>query len=403
MSMGLSILSITLKVLGVIFLFAAALGLLRFKDPLQRMHAATKAGTIGAGLVLAGAVLLIDSTEGQIIGLLAILFLFLTAPVSGHLLGRAAYVSGAELIGIEERDALMGVLARQADSPDPGSIPSYTVIPPLTDVRFAIIAPNEERIARRARDIAIANDVVVEARAIIDTNLVQSSVLADKARESIKARLADAVTTVKPLFVHNTPKLSLFYTEGDAEALIPDGRNAGSLLILPPSGWCLHGTDLHPAESGTPPADVLRLAHFHAGPVLFTGDKTTPATAAQVVVVDDGTNSIVEGLIWTLKARLWNAPQVMIVVRSDVGRTASIKKALAAAGLHTPLEVVEHQRDGVALVPDTLSDCDAVITSSLPPRLYQEHGHSWRRFIAETWTGEVLVIPHRARSSRVQS
>jgi len=216
MSMGLSILSITLKVLGVIFLFAAALGLLRFKDPLQRMHAATKAGTIGAGLVLAGAVLLIDSTEGQIIGLLAILFLFLTAPVSGHLLGRAAYVSGAELIGIEERDALMGVLARQADSPDPGSIPSYTVIPPLTDVRFAIIAPNEERIARRARDIAIANDVVVEARAIIDTNLVQSSVLADKARESIKARLADAVTTVKPLFVHNTPKLSLFYTEGES-------------------------------------------------------------------------------------------------------------------------------------------------------------------------------------------
>lgn len=84
----------------------------------------------------------------------------------------------------------------------------------MTDVRFAIIAPNEERIARRARDIAIANDVVVEARAIIDTNLVQSSVLADKARESIKARLADAVTTVKPLFVHNTPKLSLFYTEG---------------------------------------------------------------------------------------------------------------------------------------------------------------------------------------------
>jgi multicomponent Na+:H+ antiporter subunit G len=116
MSLSLAVLSVILQILGVIFLFAAALGLLRFRDPLQRMHAATKAGTIGAGLVLAGTVVVIEGVEGQIIGVLAILFLFLTAPIAGHLLGRAAYVSGAELVGISERDALKGVLARQLKS-----------------------------------------------------------------------------------------------------------------------------------------------------------------------------------------------------------------------------------------------------------------------------------------------
>lgn len=115
MSTLLAVLSILLNLSGAFFLFAAALGLLRFKDPLQRMHAATKAGTIGAGQILAAAALLADSVEGRVMGGLAILFLFLTAPIASHLLGRAAYVSGATLVGIEESDALQGVLERQTE------------------------------------------------------------------------------------------------------------------------------------------------------------------------------------------------------------------------------------------------------------------------------------------------
>lgn len=123
MSTLLALLSIVLNLSGAFFLFAAALGLLRFKDPLQRMHAATKAGTIGAGQILAAAVLLADSVEGRLIGGLAILFLFLTAPVASHLLGRAAYVSGAALVGVEEKDALKGVLPRQTDPLERRSVP----------------------------------------------------------------------------------------------------------------------------------------------------------------------------------------------------------------------------------------------------------------------------------------
>lgn len=116
MSVVLGVLAIIFMLGGVVFLFAAALGVLRFPDPLQRMHAATKAGTAGAGLMLIGAMLALARTDATIIGLLAVVFLVLTVPVAGHLLGRAAYISGCALLGVEGKDALKGVLARH-DSP----------------------------------------------------------------------------------------------------------------------------------------------------------------------------------------------------------------------------------------------------------------------------------------------
>jgi multicomponent Na+:H+ antiporter subunit G len=41
-----------LMVTGSIFCLVAALGIVRLPDPLTRMHAATKAGTLGAGLLI---------------------------------------------------------------------------------------------------------------------------------------------------------------------------------------------------------------------------------------------------------------------------------------------------------------------------------------------------------------
>ncbi len=114
MTLVLAVLSIALNLAGAGFLFAAALGLLRFKDTLQRMHASTKAGTVGAGLILLGTALTIEGTTGTVLALLAIIFLFLTVPIAGHLLGRAAYVSGSDMVGIEGKDALEGVLKRRS-------------------------------------------------------------------------------------------------------------------------------------------------------------------------------------------------------------------------------------------------------------------------------------------------
>lgn len=97
---------------GVIFLFAAVFGLLRFADPLQRIHATTKSGTVGAGLILVGVMIDMGDSQAVFIGSATVIFLMLTIPIAGHLLGRAAYVSGARLEGLHGEDALNGVLDR---------------------------------------------------------------------------------------------------------------------------------------------------------------------------------------------------------------------------------------------------------------------------------------------------
>ena len=76
---------------------AAALGLARLPDIFIRMHASTKAGTLGAGLIMVAVALYSPDTGIALRALLTSLFLLLTAPVSAHIVGRAAYRTGARL------------------------------------------------------------------------------------------------------------------------------------------------------------------------------------------------------------------------------------------------------------------------------------------------------------------
>lgn len=84
-------------ILGGAFAAIAGLGLLRLPDVLIRMHASTKAGTLGVGLVTIGVALHFDSALITTKVVLIILFLLITAPVAAHLIGRAAYRSGTPL------------------------------------------------------------------------------------------------------------------------------------------------------------------------------------------------------------------------------------------------------------------------------------------------------------------
>ncbi|MFC3608126.1 monovalent cation/H(+) antiporter subunit G [Stutzerimonas tarimensis] len=108
----IDLLAILFKICGVIFLFAATFGLVRFSDPLQRIHASTKAGTVGAGLILMGVMIQMGGWDVASIGIATVIFLMLTIPIAGHLLGQAAYVSGARLDGMRGENALEGVLER---------------------------------------------------------------------------------------------------------------------------------------------------------------------------------------------------------------------------------------------------------------------------------------------------
>lgn len=79
---------------GAVFGFLAALGVLRLPDLYTRLHAASKAGVVGAGMILAAVGIV--SGDGSVVmrSVLGIGFLLLSTPVSAHLLARAGYKAG---------------------------------------------------------------------------------------------------------------------------------------------------------------------------------------------------------------------------------------------------------------------------------------------------------------------
>lgn len=83
-----------LMVLGALFSLLAAVGLLRLPDLYLRMHAASKAGTMGAGLLLASVACVAFDVSVVLRALAGFVFLLLTAPVGAHLLAKAAYFAG---------------------------------------------------------------------------------------------------------------------------------------------------------------------------------------------------------------------------------------------------------------------------------------------------------------------
>lgn len=74
---------------GAGFVLIAAIGIVRLPDLLTRMHASTKAGTLGALLVLVGLGLHVGTGEVVSKVVATILFLLLTAPIAAHMIGRA--------------------------------------------------------------------------------------------------------------------------------------------------------------------------------------------------------------------------------------------------------------------------------------------------------------------------
>lgn len=77
---------------GAIFTFIGSLGLARLRDFYTRLHGPTKATTLGVGcLLIASALFFSVRDEGvSLHEVLVTLFLFITAPVSAHLLAKAA-------------------------------------------------------------------------------------------------------------------------------------------------------------------------------------------------------------------------------------------------------------------------------------------------------------------------
>ena len=75
--------------IGLVFTLVAAIGLLKLADPMMRLHAPTKAGTLGIGaFLMASMIHSYAFGEGSLHELLIMAFLFVTAPVSANFIAR---------------------------------------------------------------------------------------------------------------------------------------------------------------------------------------------------------------------------------------------------------------------------------------------------------------------------
>lgn len=87
----IDVITAILLVLGGSFCLIAAVGVIRLNDVYARMHASTKAGTLGLALICLAFMLHGDGWAGVIEGLFVFLFMIFTAPIGAHLIGRAAF------------------------------------------------------------------------------------------------------------------------------------------------------------------------------------------------------------------------------------------------------------------------------------------------------------------------
>lgn len=105
-----------LALVGSALVLLAGLGVVRFGDPLARMHALAKASTLGILLILAGAAIGLSSVNDITSAVLAALLHLLASPPASNMVSRATYLvtgvahagevidEGAEPLGLHGTD-----------------------------------------------------------------------------------------------------------------------------------------------------------------------------------------------------------------------------------------------------------------------------------------------------------
>lgn len=101
MTVVADILAMLLVLAGVVFFVAGLLGLLRFPDPLTRLHALTKADNLGMGLVVLGLMIHADGPLDAIKLATVWVVLLMTSATIGQLI--ASKVRAEETTGGKER------------------------------------------------------------------------------------------------------------------------------------------------------------------------------------------------------------------------------------------------------------------------------------------------------------
>jgi multicomponent Na+:H+ antiporter subunit G len=89
---------VALVAVGAFFLLVGVVGLVRLPTVYNRMHATSKATTLGAASMLLAAFLYFGGDGHGLAALVAIAFLFITAPTGAHMISRAAQKMGIPFV-----------------------------------------------------------------------------------------------------------------------------------------------------------------------------------------------------------------------------------------------------------------------------------------------------------------
>ncbi|WP_205648862.1 monovalent cation/H(+) antiporter subunit G [Acuticoccus kandeliae] len=396
-----ALIALALKIGGVAFLLIAAVGVMRLSDPFQRMHAATKAGTLGAGLVVLGTLVGQQATDVAVMGGLTIVFLLLTVPVAGHLLGRAAYISGTPLGELTGGNALDGVLDRAAkplgerfvaDGPAaalPGLGGTSALVPApaahtrlerLESVHFTVICGEERHVFRRAHAIGAANDSPLTAHAILDSRTIEAADDPAGTRAEMRKACGRAMAALQAEVDAAGVDLTVRYDEGAPETLLRHQGAGRALLVAPQDGWFHHGVDpVHSGMSWAPDA-LLHLPAIHDGPVLYAGPARA-AGAGRIAILDRGEAHLPGLLDWALATRLWPVREVALVGRHGEARRRAIADLAADHGATV---------SPMAAVPP---DAEAVLLATMPrPLRARWYGMAWTERLAPGFSGDILAM-----------
>jgi len=109
---------VALVVVGSFFLLVGTIGLLRLPNVYNRLHATSKATTLGASSIALAAWAYFGPGGTGLKALVTVLFLFLTAPTGGHMISRAAQRMGIEF---ESGVTWPGRAGETPDAPADGS------------------------------------------------------------------------------------------------------------------------------------------------------------------------------------------------------------------------------------------------------------------------------------------
>ncbi|MCM3004402.1 monovalent cation/H(+) antiporter subunit G [Priestia koreensis] len=102
--------AVIIILIGALLSLVTTIGLFRLPDTYTRSHAASKSATLGIMAVLSGTALFFWVDKGFLSGrlILGIIFIFVTSPVAGHLIARAAYKTNVPLWEKTVHDDLKG-------------------------------------------------------------------------------------------------------------------------------------------------------------------------------------------------------------------------------------------------------------------------------------------------------